>query len=70
MNKTIYEKAKANVSKTLGVSNFSEAARKTGVERDKMISEAQKRIKVKTHTKIRNLSSGNPYIMLGRKVSV
>lgn len=68
MNVCIYNKTKENVAKTLGVAKFADATKISGTKREEMVAKAQKKLKVRCHTITRDLSSGNPYIMLGRKV--
>ena len=69
MKKCVYDKTKENVAKALGLANFSDAAGMSEENRKAMILKAQKKLKIKSRRKIQNLSSGNPYIMLGRKVN-
>ena len=69
MNICVYNKTKENVARTLGVAKFADAAKVNLHEREKMIAKAQKKLKIRCHTRTRDLSSGNPYIMLGRKVN-
>ncbi len=69
MNTNVYNMTKKNVAKALGVNNFIEIVKANEEQRDLIISSAQKRLKLKCNIKLRNLSSGNPYIMLGRKVN-
>lgn len=69
MNREIYNKTKENVAKALGVSSFAVATKVSGRSRDTMITNAKKELKIKCYTKTKDLPSGNPYIMLGRKVN-
>lgn len=69
MKREIYNKTKENVAKALGVSSFTDATKVSGRSRDVMVANARNGLKIKCHTTIRDLSSGNPYIMLGRKVN-
>lgn len=68
MNVCVYNKTKENVAKTLGVNKFSDASKISGHKREEMVAKAQKKLKIKCQAKTRDLSAGNPYIMLGRKV--
>ena len=69
MNIGVYNKTKENVARALGVAKFADAAKVNAHEREKMVARAQKELKIRCHTRTRDLSSGNPYIMLGRKVN-
>lgn len=69
MNTSAYNTTKKNVAKALGVKNLIEIVQASEEQRDFIISSAQKNLKLKCNIKRRNLSSGNPYIMLGRKVN-
>jgi len=68
MKKEIYNKTKENVAKALGVSSFIAAIKISEYSHDAMIANARNKLKIKCRTKIKDLSSGDPYIMLGRKV--
>ena len=70
MNRNVYDTTKRNVAKLLGVSDFSVAAHMSEENRRTMVHAARKKLKINCHTKGNDLSAGNPYVMLGRKVNV
>ena len=70
MNRNVYDTTKKNVAKLLGVSDFSVAAHMSEENRRTMVHAARKKLKINCHTKVNDLSAGNPYVMLGRKVNV
>lgn len=69
MNKNVYTLTQANVARELGVASFEGAVRLSDDGRAAMIKNARKAMKIKCHSDVRDMPSGNPYVMLGRKVN-
>lgn len=69
MNKNVYAQMQANVARELGVASFDGVARLSVAGRAAMIKNARKAMKVKCHSDVREMPSGNPYVMLGRKIN-
>ena len=68
MNKNVYALTQANVARELGVATFDGIARLSDDGRAAMVKNARKAMKIKCHSDARDMPSGNPYVMLGRKM--
>ena len=69
MANTAYDLTKKNIAKAMGVNNYSELVTADDAKTERLIKGAQEKIKFNSPS-IPNMNpSGNPYIMLGRKVN-
>lgn len=69
MDKAILNKVKQNVAKEIGASSYEEVIRADEKKIKEFAILAQKKARIKTNVKANTISSGNPYVMLSRKVN-
>lgn len=69
MAKTVYDTTKQNIANAMGVKNYNDLVTADDATMESLIKTAQKKIRFKSSSMPQMHPSGNPYIMLGRKVN-
>ncbi len=69
MNKPISETTKFNIAKEVGATSYEEVVNADENKIKQYINAAKKNSKIKVHVKAKVFSSGNPYVMLQRKIN-